>query len=96
MFPGHDVGSIENISGAAVLASSNHRAAARALVQFIIRPAGQRILAGSYDFEYPARPGIAPNPALPPLGTISPETLSPGVLGTDQKAAQLIQQAGLT
>lgn len=95
-FPGHDVGSIENVSGAAVLATSKHRQAAEAFVQFIISPVGQRILARNYDFEYPARPGIAPNPALPPLGSISPATLSATELGTDQKASQLIQQAGLT
>jgi iron(III) transport system substrate-binding protein len=91
----HDPGSIENIAGAAVLASSKHRAAALALVQFITSAAGQRILAASYDFEYPARPSIAPNPALPPLSSISPATLTPAALGTDQTAVALIERAGL-
>jgi iron(III) transport system substrate-binding protein len=95
-FPDHDPGSIENIAGAAVLASSKHRHAAQALVRFITSATGQRILAGSDDFEYPARAGIAPNPALPPLSRISTEILSPAALGTDQSAAQLIEQAGLT
>jgi iron(III) transport system substrate-binding protein len=95
-FPNHDPGSIENIAGAAVLASSKHRQAAQRVVQFVSGPAGQRILASGYDFEYPARPGIAPNPALPPLSSISRATLSPGQLGTDQTAVQLIEQAGLT
>jgi iron(III) transport system substrate-binding protein len=94
-FPNHDPGSIENIAGAAVLASSQHRAKAQRLVQFISSPAGQRILAGSYDFEYPARPGIAQNAALPPLRSISLAPLSPASLGTDQTAVQLIEQAGL-
>jgi iron(III) transport system substrate-binding protein len=94
-FPGHDPGSVENIAGASVLASSQHRAAAQRLVQFIAGAAGQRILAGSYDFEYPARPGIAQNPALPPLSSISVAALSPASLGTDQTAVQLIEQAGL-
>ena len=95
-FPGHDPGSIENIAGAAVLASSRHRQAAQSLVQFIAGATGQRILAAGYDFEYPARPGIRPNPALPPLSTISPETLRPAALGTDQLAVQLIERAGLS
>jgi iron(III) transport system substrate-binding protein len=94
-FPNHDPGSIENIGGAAVLASSKHRSAAQRLVGFITSAAGQRILASSYDFEYPARSGIAPNPVLPPLSSISLATLSPAALGTDQTAVQLIQQAGL-
>lgn len=95
-FPDHDPGSIENIAGAAVLASSKHPRAAQALVRFMTSAAGQRILAGSDDFEYPARTGIAPNPALPPLSRLSPEILSPAALGTDQAAAQLIELAGLT
>jgi iron(III) transport system substrate-binding protein len=95
-FPNHDAGSIENISGVAVLASSKHRQAAQAFVHFIISPAGQRILANSYDYEYPALPRIAANPALPPLTSISPATLTPAALGTDQQASQLIQQSGLT
>lgn len=95
-FPNHDPGSIENVSGAALLASSKHVRDGEALIRFILSPTGQRILASSYDYEYPARPGIAPNPALPPLSSVSPATLSPGSLGTDQTAVQLMQQAGLT
>jgi iron(III) transport system substrate-binding protein len=94
-FPNHNAGGIENISGAAVLASSKHKPLADRFVQFLVSAAGQRILANGYDFEYPARPGIAPNPELPPLASLSPSTLSVIALGTDQQAVQLIQQAGL-
>ncbi len=94
-FPHHDVGSIENVAGAAVLASSRHKALAERFVQFMVSAAGQQILARSYDYEYPARPDIAPNPALPSLSSISPATLSVTALGTDQEAVRLIQQAGL-
>jgi iron(III) transport system substrate-binding protein len=95
-FPNHDPGSVENISGAAVLASSSHKALAERFVHFLASAAGQEILAHGYDFEYPARPGVTPNPALPPLDSISPATLSVSALGTDQEASQLIEQAGLT
>jgi iron(III) transport system substrate-binding protein len=94
-FPHHDVGSIENISGAAVLASSSHRSQAQAFVHFLVSPAGQRIIATSDDFEYPARPGVAPNRALPALSAIAPATLHVKALGNDQAASQLIEQAGL-
>jgi iron(III) transport system substrate-binding protein len=94
-FPNHDVGSIENISGAAVLASSQHKSLAERFVQFLVSPTGQRIIASGDDFEYPARPAVAPNPTLRPLASISPATLSAAALGTDQQATQLIQQAGL-
>jgi iron(III) transport system substrate-binding protein len=94
-FPGHNVGSVENISGVAVLASSDRRRQANAFVDFLVSAAGQQILARSYDFEYPARPGVAPNPVLPPLSSISPATLGAVALGNDQAAAKLIQQSGL-
>jgi iron(III) transport system substrate-binding protein len=94
-FPGHNPGSVVNISGAAVLASSSHRKQAMAFIRFLVSPAAQQIIAHSYDFEYPARPGIQPNSQLPALGSFSSATFSPLALGNDQPASQLIQQAGL-
>ncbi len=94
-FPDHDVGSIENISGAAVLASSKHKRDAQRFVAFLVSRAAQEILAHSADFEYPARPGVKPNPALRPLSALAPATLGPVRLGNDQQAARLIEQSGL-
>ncbi len=94
-FPNHDVGSIENISGAAVLASSKHKRDAQRFVAFLVSRAAQEILAHGADFEYPARPGVKPNPAVRPLSAISPATLGPVKLGNDQQAARLIEQSGL-
>jgi len=94
-FPNRNIGGLENISGAAVLASSTHKALAERFVRFLVSAAGQRILAHSYDFEYPARPGIAPNPQLPSLGSIGASTLSVIALGNDLEASHLIEQAGL-
>jgi iron(III) transport system substrate-binding protein len=95
-FPNHNVGSIENISGVAVLASSKHQEQADAFASFLVSAAGQQILAHSYDFEYPARPDVSPNPQLPPLSTLAPATLSVVAIGNDLPATRLIQQAGLT
>jgi iron(III) transport system substrate-binding protein len=94
-FPHGNVGSLENVSGAAVLASSTHKAQARQLLAFMVSSAGQRLISAGDDFEYPARPGIPPNPALPPLASLSPTTVNVVALGTDQVAAQLIIAAGL-
>ncbi len=94
-FPDHNVGSIENVSGAAVLASSGHKQEAEAFVRFLVSATGQRILSSSDDFEYPARPGIASEIALMLLDAISPATINVVALGNDQLAAQLVQQAGL-
>ena len=95
-FPDHDVGSVENVSGAAVLASSTHRHERRGVPPVPRqpgRPADHRRTATTSSTR--PGPGIAPNPALPPLGTISPATISVVALGNDQLAAQLVQQAGL-
>ncbi len=94
-FPNHNVGSLENISGAAVLKTSKHPQEAQEFVKFLLSPTAQEILAHGYDFEYPLRPGIKPNPQITPLTKIAPAELSPTVLGNDQQASQLIQESGL-
>ncbi len=94
-FPNGDVGSITNISGAAVIASSKHRALAERFVKFLVSPAAQRIISTGDDFEYPARLGVPPNSALPPLAAIAHATLSASVLGNDQEAAKLLERSGL-
>jgi iron(III) transport system substrate-binding protein len=94
-FPAHDVGSMANVSGAAVLASSGDRAAANRFVAFLVSPQAQRILAQGDDFEYPLRPGVAPNPALPPLARFNPTSFNVASLGDDRAAVSLLQQSGL-
>ena len=94
-FPHHDVGSIANVSGVSVLATSGHRQAAERFVRFLVSEAGQQIIANSDDFEYPARPGVAPNAALPPLDTIAHATLNVVSLGENQQAPRLMRQVGL-
>ncbi len=94
-FPSHDVGSITNISGAAVLTSSSNPRAADEFVKFLVGRAAQKIIAKSDDFEYPARPDVAPNAALPPLSTIAHATLTAARLGDDGQATELLQKLGL-
>ena len=94
-FSNGDVGSITNISGAAVIASSKHQGLAEQFVKFLVSPAAQEIISTSDDFEYPARPGVAPNAQLPPLSAIAHATLSASVLGNDEEAAKLLQKSGL-
>ena len=94
-FPHDDAGAIENISGAAVLKSTGQKKDAEAFVNFLVSPTAQQIIAAGDDFEYPAREGIAPNPALPPLSTVAPTTLSPSVLGNGQTASKLLIASGL-
>ena len=90
-----DPGYIENISGAAVLKSSSHQAAAEKFVAFVTSKAGQNIIAHSESFEYPIHPGVAANPELTPLADLPPTSFTPAELGTGLQAKTLLQQAGL-
>jgi iron(III) transport system substrate-binding protein len=94
-FAPHDVGAVVNISGAAVLASSKQQKNAQRFVSFLVSKAGQKIIVGSDDFEYPVRPDTAANGALPPLASIGHTALSVAALGNGEVAARLIRQAGL-
>ena len=95
-FPGHNIGGLENISGAAVLASSAHKTAAEKFVSFLVSAQAEKILAAGDTYEYPARADVAPNPALVPLSQINPAILNVVSLGNDLPAATLLQQAGMT
>ena len=94
-FPSTDAGSITNISGVGVLATSKHAQAAREFVDFLISQTGQKILASGDDYEYPARTDVAANPALPPLATIPHARVSVTALGDDKGVLALLENAGL-
>ena len=95
-FAGGDVGGLINVSGAAVLKSSKHQAAAQRFLAFLVSPKVQTTIAqGDIDFEYPLAPGVAPNPLLKPFDALQPPALSMNQLGDDQAAARLLRQAGL-
>jgi iron(III) transport system substrate-binding protein len=91
--PGDD-GYLLDVSGAAVMKSSQHQAAAQAFVAFLDSAAGQRVLSQSDSWEYPIASG-ATNPALPPLSSYHPRQFSLTQIGDGSKALALLQQAGL-
>ena len=95
IFAPRDPGYVEDISGAGILKSSKNQAAAQRFLAFLTSAAGQRVLAGGTSFEYPLAKGVAPNPALPPIGTYEPNPITPAQIGTGTDAEDLLQQAGL-
>ena len=94
-FTPRDPGYVLDVSGAAVLKSSKHQAAAQALVAFITSAAGQRILAHSDSFEYPIGSHAAASPELKPFAQLEPNSFSVADLGTGDDAKTLLQQAQL-
>jgi iron(III) transport system substrate-binding protein len=94
-FAPRDPGYVEDISGAGVLASSKHRAAAQKFLNFLTSKAGQTVLAHGDSFEYPIHPGVPANPELTPLNQLEPTAFTPAQLGTGLEAEKLLQEAGL-
>ncbi len=90
-----DPGNLLNVSGAAILRSSSHKAAAKKLLAFLVSAAGQQALAHSDSYEYPLRPGVAAAPELPPLSSLHPNGLTPAELGDGIEALEMEQRLGL-
>ena len=95
-FGGGDVGGLINISGAAVLRSSKHAAAAQRFLAFLVsRPLQARLARENVDFEYPLVPGVPANPLLRPFDELDPPPVSVTQLGDDRESAKLLREAGL-
>jgi iron(III) transport system substrate-binding protein len=95
LFAPRDPGYVEDISGAAILKSSKHVAAAQRFLAFITSAAGQRVLAQGSSFEYPLAKHVAPNPQLPPIDKLQPNSITPAEIGTGLDARNLLREAGL-
>jgi iron(III) transport system substrate-binding protein len=90
-----DPGYVVNVSGAGVLAGSSQAAAAQRFLAFLVSRQGQQIVAQGDSFEYPLRPGVAPNRALPPFSSLHPDSVSVADLGDGSRAIALLQKAQL-
>ena len=68
-FPPEGLGSLVNVAGAGVLASSDEPERAHELIEFMLEPEAQRYFATSLK-EYPLAAGVEPDPELVPLKRI--------------------------
>jgi iron(III) transport system substrate-binding protein len=90
-----DPGDLVDVSAAAVLKSSSHKAAAQRFLAFLVSHAGQETIAHSDSFEYPLRPGVSPAAGLRPFAQLEPAQLTPAELGDGSRALALEQKLGL-
>ncbi len=91
-----DIGALINVSGAAVLKTASNPALAQKFVAYLVSQRAQELMAKSkIDFEYPLRPGVAPDPLLKPFSELHPPELDMQKLGDDSQASALLRQAGL-
>ncbi len=102
-FAAGNPGYVIDVSGAAVLRSSKHQAAARKLVAFLVSRQAQEILAtpgtqpgrSSLSFEYPIASGVATHAGEVPFGQLRPYPITIAQLGDGSTAIALLRQAGL-
>jgi iron(III) transport system substrate-binding protein len=97
-FAAGDPGYVVDISGAAILASSKHQAAAQKFIAYLVSKQAQEIIANpanSISFEYPIADGVTTLAGETPLNTLQPYPITVGELGTGTLAINLMRQAGL-
>jgi iron(III) transport system substrate-binding protein len=97
-FAPHDPGYVTDVSGAAVLKSSTHQAAAQKFVAFLVSKQAQEIIADpskSISFEYPIASGVTTMAPEKPFDQLQPYPITIAELGTGTTAISLMREAGL-
>jgi iron(III) transport system substrate-binding protein len=94
-FADGDPGYIVDVSGAGILASSSHKAAAQRFLAFLTSAKGQEIIAHSDSYEYPIASGVTTAKNETPLSQLHPNPVTVNQLGDGSKALALLQQAQL-
>ena len=90
-----DPGYVLDVSGAGILKSSKHPAAAQQFVAFLVSQAGQEIIAHSISFEYPLDHGVQTTAPETPFDQLQPNPITVSDLGDGSTAIALLQKAGM-
>jgi len=90
-----DPGYVIDVSGAAVLKSSDHQAAGQKLLAFLVSAQGQQIIADTDSFEYPIASGVSTAEPETPLDKLQPNPINIAALGDGATAVALLQKAQL-
>lgn len=93
-FGDRDPGAFVSVSGAGVLASSEHQEDAQAFVNFLAGTEGQQAIADSYALEYPLNPKVSLEPPVKPFAELEPPRVDASTLNSE-KVIELMQDAGL-
>ena len=84
-----------DVSGAAILGSRRHQAAAQRFVAFLASRAGQEIISHSDSFEYPIDSGVTTSQHETPFNQLQPNSISVAELGDGAAATALLQKVQL-
>jgi iron(III) transport system substrate-binding protein len=93
-FKDGDAGSLVNIAGVGLLASSKNSAAALTFVRYVLSVSGQSYFAEK-TFEYPMIPDVIPFVSLPTLAELNPPTVNLADLKSLEQTQELLVQVGL-
>jgi iron(III) transport system substrate-binding protein len=91
--PNRDVGALVNVSGAAILASSERKEDAAKLVDYLLTRPAQEYFA-DVTKEYPLIEGVDPDPSLAPFDEIQTPSIDLDDLAGLQETVKLIQETG--
>jgi iron(III) transport system substrate-binding protein len=98
-FAPRDPGYVIDVSGAAVLKSSKHQAAAQKFLAFLVSQQGQDIIArasgNEQSYEYPLADGVTTSAPETPFDQLQPNSITIAGLGDGSAAIALLRQAGL-
>jgi iron(III) transport system substrate-binding protein len=101
-FAAGDPGYVLDVSGAAILKSGKHQAAAQKFLAFLVSKQAQEIIATpgtaanqSLSFEYPIASGVTTKAGETPFDELSPYPITVGELGDGSTAIALMRQANL-
>ena len=93
-FGGEDPGAFTSVSGAGVLASTDHPTEAQQLVRFLTGKDGQQVLSDSTALEYTLNPDVPANKALKPLAELDAPEVDVSQLNSE-KVVTMMQDAGI-
>ena len=94
-FAPHDPGYVLDVSGAAVLKSSTHKALAREFVAFLVSKAGPGDHRALDQLRVPDRLGRVDDPARNTFSQLQPNAITIPELGNGSAAIALLRAAGL-
>ena len=83
-----------DVSGAGILRSSTHQAAAQKFLAFLTSAQGQTIIAHSESYEYPIASGVT-RTGETPFTELQPNPITIAELGAGAEAIKLLQEAQL-
>jgi len=92
-FPGGDAGSLINIAGAGILATSDQQDVALQLVEYMLADEAQEYFA-TETYEYPLVESVEPSVELPPLADIEAPEIDLSDLDDLQGTLEMIENSG--